>query len=186
MVVDLAGCEFCGPTDEEGDADAAFVERAFHGAEGRVVGSAGRVAAVVAEEEDEGIVALTGVGQGGGDETDGVVEETELCEVFAALRVRDAGEFFEAIGRGFVWGVRGVEWEVEHPWMVFVGADEGGGGVAEGEREVRGDVGDGFAVADEWERVLAFIRQPVGEAVTAADEAEGFVEAAGPWDEGGG
>ena len=144
------------------------------------------MAAVVAEEEDEGIVALPGVRQGGGDETDGVIEETELCEVIAALRVWDARECFEAIGRGFVWGVGGVEGEVEHPCMVFVGADEGGGGVAEGEREVWGDVGDGFAVADEWEGILAFIRQPVGEAVTAADEAEGFVEAAGPWDKGGG
>jgi hypothetical protein len=98
VVVDLAGWEFCGPTDEEGDADTAFVKRAFRGAEGGVVGSAGGVAAVVAKEEDEGIVALPGVGQGGGDDADGVIEETELCEVLAALRVWNAGEFFEAIG----------------------------------------------------------------------------------------
>ena len=47
--------------------------------------------------------------------------------------------------------------------------------------EVRwGGVADGCTVADEWQRVLVFIRLPADEVVAAADEPERFIEAVLP------
>ena len=99
-----------------------------------------------------------GFGERGGHGTDGVVEQADLREVFAALRILDVREFFQPLGGRLVRRVRRVEGQVEHPRLVFIAADKTGGLVAERDGEMRRHVVDGLAAADQRERVLALVR----------------------------
>ena len=80
MVVRLAGRELAGPGGEEGHADAAFKRLTLVAAErGVYAGVVGEVGftpgtAVVADEEDEGVLVGAGFAEVVRDTPDGVIE----------------------------------------------------------------------------------------------------------------
>ena len=192
--VDLAGFEFGGPTEEGGDADAAFVELAFLASEGVIAGGElaggvvvggvfgvvvfGGAAAVVTGEDDEGVLAELGLVEGGEEAADAVVEMHDAGGVLAGDVALDGGGDLVEPGLGFFEGeVDGGVGEVEEEVGVFfAGFDpfDGFGG------DEVGDVAlffDQLAVAMPGVGVGAFFVAVVVGADAAAEGAVGVVEA---------
>ena len=178
LVVDGACRDDAGPGGEEGDADAALERGAFGAAQGfvdRAVEGGARHggAAVVAEEEDEGVLVEAGIAELGGDGADGIVHGAHHGGVAAAPGIGDGGEFFQAWLIGLQGGVDGVEGEVEEERVGLVAFDEADRFAGEGVGEVGGVLLAGRLGAAE---------DAVGPEVIvrAAEETEELIEAALP------
>lgn len=76
----MAGFHFARPADDHGDADAAFVEKLF---------SADVAAAVVADEEDEGIVGKAFVIEALEDGSDFAVDKLHLLEAVGPVAANE-------------------------------------------------------------------------------------------------
>ena len=167
-----AGFGDAGPADDEGDAGAAFVEAAFAAAEGGVVGDVAAFfheafafvaadAAVVAGEDEDGVVAEVEFIKLGHDATDAFVDAGDHGGVDRVVVTGDAGLGFEFLYEFFLGLIGGVDTEVgevEEEGGVFFALDEVDGFVGEEVSEVGvfGDVGFGvglevdvFAIGDE-------------------------------------
>ena len=176
LVVDLAGGEFAFPVEDEGDVDTAFEGGSFGASEwliGRPVdgGSAHGGAAVIADEEDEGVIVEVGGFEGVEDLADVFVHGREHGGVGTSGFVGDAGEAFESGVGGVHRGMNSVEGDFEEEGLIFVLVDEGDGFSADGVGEVGGFLDDLGASED-----VAGVLGEVG--MGASEEAEEFVEAA--------
>jgi hypothetical protein len=142
-----AGLHFARPAHEEGDADAAFVGRAFAFAQRRILRHAGE-AAVVAGEDHEGVVAELEFIEFCEQAAHFVVEMLQHGEVvgdgalggfaFVVRRAFEAsGDVFGDQGFGcFQLGVRAEMGSEREPGFAAIGFDEAD--------DVIGDGGDGF------------------------------------------
>lgn len=162
--------------DDEGDADAAFIEGAFAGAERRVAGDANAtmfvdVSAVVGGEDDEGVVGEVALFEFGEDSADALVEAVVHGGVVGVAVVHAGFDFLlvmgDEVGFAFDGGVDGVIAHVEEERPVGSAVDEVEGLVGE-------PIGEIVAFFGEWQ-----VRD-VSHFVSAAEgSGEGVVEGGG-------
>jgi hypothetical protein len=131
--VDLAGGDAAGPAEDKGHADAAFVVGDLFAVERGVGTGAGEDgAAVIAEENDEGIAVETMVAEAGEDGADGIIEGDGHGGEEAVLFVGDGGDAIDVALEGVEGGVDGVGGEVEEEGIGAMAIDEGEGLGGEG------------------------------------------------------
>jgi AraC-like DNA-binding protein len=172
-----AAGDVAGPSDEGGDAGAALVELAFAAVEGAVVagdgfdialaGHAGVAgAAVVAVEDDEGVLAHAFGFERGEDTADFVVETGDHAGVGAAGFVGDVGVAFDVVLGCLIGCVGGGEGEVHEERGGGVVALEASDGVGTEELGSVAFLLDGVVVALPVEDVVG----GVGEVVDLAED----------------
>ena len=127
--IEHTGLQAAGPGDEERHADAAFERGALGTAKRMVARSVHRRAghggaAVVADEENEGVLLEAGVGELLAHAADGFVHRQHHGGVGAALLVGDVGELRQSVVGGLHRRVDGVEGEIEKPGSRLVALDE--------------------------------------------------------------